>query len=240
MHRAQSVIVLSEFSKKYVMQTFGKSAGDITVIPPGVNIDRFRPVFDTRALRRNLSLPLDAHIVLFAGRLIEWKGVHRLIRAFAELHSRDHDAVLVIAGDGSERMRLEQQVREASLENSVMFVGFQKELLPQYYAAADVLVVASTREETFGMVTAEALASGTPVLGTAFGATPEILRELEPRLIIPTAESADIAARLIDFFFGGWRENLTREKLVASAQARFSWDSHADRSMDFYRTLKRA
>ena len=235
---AKKIHVLSTFSKEYVIRKFGRRAGDITIIPPGIDLQRFQPVEDKQALRRKLGLPPFAQIILFAGRLIAWKGPDRVIAAFAKVALRNPLAVLVIAGGGREEAELRVQAQTLGVEDRVHFVGFQREQLPQYYAAADVVIVASTREETFGMVTAEALACGTPVLGTPFGATAEILGAISFNLLLKGSRVDDIAERLEDFFNGEWRLPLTASLLRDSVISRFSWKAHSDQLVDFYHNLQ--
>ena len=234
MMRAKRIHVLSTFSKEYVMRKFGRRADDIEVIPPGINVARFTPSVDKTQLRVELGLPRRGQIALFAGRLIAWKGPDRIIAAFAKVAQHNSAAELVIAGGGREEASLRAQAMALGIDDRVHFVGFQNEKLPQYYAAADIVIVASTREETFGMVTAEALACGTPVLGTPFGATPEILGAIDENLVLKSSQIDDIAASLEMFFTGSWEASLRPERLRNSVVDRFSWDRHADRMIRFY------
>jgi SAM-dependent methyltransferase len=103
--------------------------------------------------------------------------------------------------------------------------------LPQYYQAADAFVLPTRELEGFGLITVEALASGTPVLATAIGATPEILRPLDPSLLFRAATPAAMAERLQTFL-----ENLTRDRSAADAmrtacrryaETEYGWDRSA-------------
>src|SRR5205814_7616551 len=94
------------------------------------------------------------------------------------------DVQLLLGGAGSLREPLEAQARASGLDKHVSFLGFVPEVeLPAFYQAADVFVLPTRELEGFGLVTVEALACGTPVLGTRVGATPEILAPLSPSLI---------------------------------------------------------
>src|SRR5207248_6833614 len=99
--------------------------------------------------------------------------------------SRRADAQLLIAGAGSRRADLEALARSLGIAEHVRFLGFVPDAdLPLYYQAADCFVLPTRELEGFGLVTVEALACGTPVLGTPVGATPELLDPLDPSLIL--------------------------------------------------------
>lgn len=91
-------------------------------------------------------------------------------------------------------------MRELGLEDHVRLLGFvPDEDLPRYYGAADAFVLPTRQLEGFGLVTVEALACGTPVLGTPIGATPEILGPLEPSLLSRDASAEAMADTLAWF-----------------------------------------
>lgn len=120
------------------------------------------------ALRAQLRLG-NQKIVLYLGRLEETKGLDYLIRAFAQ--SRSDDAVLVIAGDGSLREKLQALARKHGIQEKTRFVGYvAPQHTPPYYAIADLFVLPSismpTGKETWGLVVNEAMNQGVPVVAT--------------------------------------------------------------------------
>ncbi|GKU75832.1 glycosyltransferase [Paenibacillus sp. L3-i20] len=111
--------------------------------------------------------------VCYAGRLSEEKQVELLIESIIELHETYNHLELIIIGDGNRHDMLEQLVREADAEAFITFVGFKANPYP-YIASSSVLVCCS-RTESFGLVLAEALALGVPVIATKCGGPEEIL-----------------------------------------------------------------
>jgi glycosyltransferase involved in cell wall biosynthesis len=94
--------------------------------------------------------------------------------------------------------------------------------LRDWYRAADVFVLPTIAYEGFGMVTVEALASGTPVVGTPVGATPELLEPLEPRLVAGGDDPPSLAAAIGDAL--GLADADFRSRCRDYAVRRFDWD----------------
>jgi glycosyltransferase involved in cell wall biosynthesis len=106
---------------------------------------------------------------------------------------------LVIGGSGPMRAGLEEQARLLGLEQNVRFAGFIPEgELADYYGVADLFLLPTRVLEGFGLVTIEAMASGTPVLGTPVGGTQEILRRFDPSFLFPGLEPRDLARGILD------------------------------------------
>jgi glycosyltransferase involved in cell wall biosynthesis len=113
-------------------------------------------------------------------------------------------------------------------------LGFVPEAdLPALYAAADFSVVPTVALEGFGLVTVESLASGTPVLGTPVGATPEILEPLDHRFVFAAATAEAMAQRLGEVLGGSIRLP-NRETCQAYAQ-RYDWSEVTPKIMEVYR-----
>jgi len=153
------------------------------------------------SLRRTLNIDPGLKVVLSLGRLEEEKGLPFLIDAFASL--RRDDAVLVIAGTGSQRVRLQQLARERGIADRVRFPGYVLvEHTVPYYALAWAYVLPSitTRKhkETWGMVVNEAFNQGLPVIATdAVGAAAGgLIRDGLNGYIVPERDSAALARGL--------------------------------------------
>jgi glycosyltransferase involved in cell wall biosynthesis len=136
------------------------------VVLNGLEVSRFSPLPSRGALRQLLDIPPEATLSLFVGRLHKMKRVDLTLQAFARVVQSSPKAHLVIAGpdeDGSGK-RAQEQARALGLSGRVHFVGLLTgDALVQAYADADLLVLFSHREN-FGMVVAEAMAAGLPVL----------------------------------------------------------------------------
>ena len=161
----------------------------VETLPNGVDLLLFKP-HDRENARRRLGLPLNRSVLVSVGHLVELKGHHLVIEA---LRSLDRDTVLLIVGDGEMKSRLKELAQSMGFADRVRFCGSLPQAeLPWYYSAADVSVLASSRE---GMpnVLLESLACGTPVVSTSVGGAPEVVRGDVAGKLVKKREPAAIA-----------------------------------------------
>lgn len=191
---ADRVLVLSDFSRSLLLEDHPLNGNRVSTVPGLVDTERFAPGDGKAAARRRLGLEVDGPLLLTVRRLEPRMGIDRLLRALPLLGRAD--VTLVVAGTGSLAGDLPRLAAELGLGERVLFVGpvSDDSRLADWYRAADLFVLPTTAYEGFGMATVEALASGTPVVGTAIGATPELLAPLDPRLVAPTADPDALAA----------------------------------------------
>jgi glycosyltransferase involved in cell wall biosynthesis len=228
LRRSRSVIVLSEQSRGEVAE-FHYPPSQIRLLSGGVDLSRFRPAPDRGAVRDGLGLPRERRILLSVRRLAARMGLDILIEAMPAVIARHPDALLLIGGKGPEQERLEQMIRDRGLQDHVRLLGFiPDDDLVSYYQAADVFVLPTLALEGFGLVTVEALACGVPVIGTPVGATPEILRPLEPRLVSAAATPEALAESVLAFFDGPWSGDLSADRLRRYICDHFTWDRHTE------------
>jgi glycosyltransferase involved in cell wall biosynthesis len=221
LRRASRVHVLSRYSGALVEGLHGVPPARIVRIPGGVDLERFRPAADRDAVRRRLGLPSDACVLLTVRNLENRMGLDALLDAFATIAGDVPAVRLLIGGEGSRRAELEARARTRPLAGRVRFLGFvADEALASHYQAADFFVLPTRALEGFGLVTVEALACGTPVLGTPVGATPEILAPLDPALLFENESAGAIA--------GGLRRHLVGRDGEAAARMRRDCRRHAE------------
>jgi alpha-1,6-mannosyltransferase len=142
-------------------------------VPLGVDLELFSPQRRCPGLRQRYAAPGEV-LIVHCGRLSVEKRPHRSIDALARLRAAGVPAVLVVAGDGPLRPRLERQAAGTALP--VTFTGFisSRTAVATLLATADV-VLAPGPVETFGLAALEALACGTPVVVSGSGALPEVI-----------------------------------------------------------------
>jgi glycosyltransferase involved in cell wall biosynthesis len=187
---ADGVIAVCGALKEAIMR-LNIDADKVTVIPNGVDAEKFRPV-PRSAARAELGLPVDKRILLSVGGLVPRKGFDLLIKALRGVMDRAgaDDLYLVIVGEGAERKKLETLAADVGLSKSVRFAGsVAHKDLHLWYSAADVFCLASSREG-WPNVVLEAMACGTPVVATNVWGTPEIIRSDRVGLLTERTEAA--------------------------------------------------
>jgi glycosyltransferase involved in cell wall biosynthesis len=198
--RASQIIVLSQYSQQVLSQTQENVGRLTTVAWGGVDIEEFCPAANRLSLREYLGIAPDQTLLLSVRRLVSRMGIDILLSAVSQLRKRDRSIRLVLVGDGEKQVALERERDRLELRPHVTFLGRVPESeLQCWYRAADLFVLPTVAYEGFGMVTAEALACGTPVVGTRVGATSEILEPLDPDLLAatPTADGLVGAIRQV-------------------------------------------
>ncbi len=185
-----------EGEKTNLMHYYGADAAKIAMVPGGVDVDHFRPMDKTMA-RRRLGIDPRVSLLLAIGRLTPQKGQDRIIEALPHIETGSRPQLLVVGGNGDgdpERRRLQNIAAAAGVQERVTFCGSVAHRdLPVYYAAADVVVLAS-HYESFGLVGIEALACGRPVVSTPVGVMAELARLQRPGIITAEGSPAALAA----------------------------------------------
>lgn len=188
--RASRLVAVSKFARSRLVRWFPGCTERVRVIYNGVDTARFRP-------RPDPSFePTAAPTILSVGRLEETKGAHVLVDAFARL-ARPVDARLLIAGIGPAEPALRRQIQQLGMDESVRLLGLVPDgQLPALHASADLFVHPELTTPAFGLVTAEALSSGVPVIASRAGALPELVSPDVGRLVAPG--NAGALAQVID------------------------------------------
>jgi len=237
LRRADRIHVLSEFTRDIVCQAFHVPENKTFLVPGGVDLRRFVLGRDRAEARARLGLPLACTLFVTVRRLEPRMGLDNLLEAMARVALVHPQAYLVIVGQGSLRPYLEEIVHRLELEERVRFAGFvPDESLLDYYHAADYFVLPTVALEGFGMATVEALATGTPVLGTPVGATREILSSLNPDWLFPD-ESPQAMAAAMARVAAQPPDMATRIQCRQFVQEHYDWDHQVERLEQEYLAL---
>ena len=196
--RSNACAANSRATAKVALELAGRE--DIQIIPMGVDIDFFSRTRNTEGFQDGFDK--KEQTILFAGRLIEWKGVDYLIKAFAQVLEKRSDVRLLILGSGPRKSILEDLSKELNIQQKVEFhdAVCQEELV-LYYSRSDVFVLPSIvsdsgETEGLGVVLLEAMAGGLPVIGTRVGGIPDIIKDGETGLLAQPRNPGDLAHKI--------------------------------------------
>ncbi len=230
----QRIFVLSRFMADRFAKAHPGFADRVDCLPGGVDLDRFRPTEDRQAAKATLRFPSRGPLLLTVRNLEPRMGIDNLLHGMKVVVKEGREANLLIGGEGPLKADLEGLAKHLGLETSVRFEGYiPDERLPIYYQAADFFILPSKALEGFGLVAVEAVACGTPVLGTPVGAIPEILGEFQPDLLFEGTEPEAIAQGILEHLNRAQANpqgyEALRKRCRDYATAQFGWDQIVER-----------
>jgi D-inositol-3-phosphate glycosyltransferase len=180
----------------------------IAIVPCGFNPKEFYPI-DKAIARNYLKLRNDEKILLQLGRMVPRKGVDNVIRALGEIKDQHPKLKLLVVGGESdcadpaltpEIGRLQQLAEALGIEQQVIFTGRKtRALLKYYYAAADVFI-STPWYEPFGITPLEAMACGTPVIGSNVGGIKYSVVHNRTGFLVPPREPQLLAEKITQLF----------------------------------------
>lgn len=230
--RADVAVSCSAFNAATVEQHYGIRP---RVIYNGFDADLFSPQEPDPALRKEYA-PGGEGIVLYAGRLIPWKGVQYAITAMREVPG----AVLLVAGEGHYRPELEQLAQAEGVAGQVRFLGvIPHEQLPRLLAVTDVLVATSFASETFGIALVEAESCQVPVVASHFGGFPEVVQDGVTGLLVPPQDAQALALALRELLADPARRRQMGQAGRRWVHERFHWERVAERVLEAYQQVLR-
>jgi D-inositol-3-phosphate glycosyltransferase len=253
-HFVDAIVAATPVDREQMISYYQAPSERIHIIPPGVNLDLFRPM-PSQGARTRVGSPCDpceeSHMLLYVGRMDPLKGVDNLLRALpyvvcdlpADWSSRI--CLALIGGDAEssdeslrqEMARLEQLKAELGVAEFATFLGRRdQDELPYYYSAADISIIPS-HYESFGMVALESLACGTPVVASRVGGLTYIVEDGTNGFLVPQGDPVALANRISQLLddcqlrrqMGLYGMELARD---------FAWPNIADRIVALYETAR--
>jgi len=227
--RADRTVALSAFMRGELAQLSAAAGASCELLPGGVDTGRF-------SVDPSVARAADGAPQLFtARRLTPRTGVDRLVEAMPGI-VRDHPRVrLAIAGVGEMDGMLRERAESLGMADRIRFLGrVSEDELVGWYRSSTLVVMPTLSLEGFGLTTAEALACGTPVVGTPVGATPELLAPLDPALIAPDNTPASLAATVSRALGDPVALRAVAARSRAQVEPTMGWDAIAARYIALY------
>jgi len=242
--QADLIMTVSEFSRQGIIEHFGISGENIRVVSEAAGKD-FRPIREPNLLSAKLApfgLDISTRYILYVGGIAPHKNLSALINAYSGLikDSRHNDIKLVLVGDYERDVflvdnKLRALIKKLHLTDNVVFTGFiSDEELVCFYNAALVFVLPSFMEG-FGLPAAEAIACGTPVIGSKTTALPEVLGDAG--LFFDPNKPDELLEHLTIIIENGELRKKLALRSIRRASA-FSWQKSAVQVLNVFNNLK--
>ncbi|HSH31185.1 MAG TPA: glycosyltransferase [Candidatus Saccharimonadales bacterium] len=228
---ADQVIAECPQDKNDLVSLYGADPAAITMIPCGFDPHQFYPI-DKLLARMLLRFDPHERLILHLGRLVPRKGADTIVQALANLKKRQIKARLVIVGGESDEPnpavtpeigRLQALARRLGVARQVTFAGRKaRDKLKFYYSAADVFVT-TPWYEPFGITPLEAMACGTPVIGSNVGGIKYSVIDGKTGFLVPPNNPAVLASKLKDLLQSQKLHNYFSEKALERVSGALTW-----------------
>ena len=232
-------IIIPSKNSRYL---YSKYLDKLEEIPLGIITSTFKPLENKNDLRKSRNLPTDVPIILFAGYLVHYKGVYKLIEAFEIVKREISDALLIISGDGPVKDNLKSIVKKKDLAKSVVFLGRTlHSRICELYNLSDLLVLLSIKDEKylpegecFPISILEAMSCSLPVVVTNVGG-PKCIVEPEFGLRVDPLDVQGIAEAAISILSDKNLRYKMGKEARKKAVEKYDIERVVDRYIDLYK-----
>jgi D-inositol-3-phosphate glycosyltransferase len=244
---ADRLIAATPAERAQMLWLYRANRRKIEIVPPGVDLTRFRPIASESA-KQCIGLAPDHKLMLFVGRIEPLKGVDTIFESMS-LIKRDAPHLLeklslgIIGGDldapaddNREMERLKLLREQLGLDDLIVFLGAKdQDTLNYYYAASEALIMPSDYE-SFGMVALEAMASGTPVIASEVGGLAYLVQNCVNGYHVPTREPQALADKIRILLEQPDERKRLADNAVSCAQE-YAWPRIADRLLKIFDSM---
>jgi glycosyltransferase involved in cell wall biosynthesis len=243
---ADAVIAECPQDKNDLIEYYNAPLERITVIPCGFSAKEFYPINREIACAL-LGLKTEEKILLQLGRMVPRKGVDNVVRSLGNLKSSGVPYRLVVVGGETddpnpmacpEIARLQKIAREQGVEDKVTFVGRKnREMLKYYYCAADVFI-STPWYEPFGITPLEAMACGTPVIGSNVGGIKYSVLDGKTGFLVPPNNPAELASKVEELMSNPALHLQMKKASIQRVKENFTWQKVATLVAELYKQIQ--
>jgi L-malate glycosyltransferase len=227
--KSDGLSAVSQYLRSETMSAFGCTGCRIEVIPNFID----PAVYDRARYEPQLRDQIDAgrKVLIHISNFRPVKRVREVVQIYARV-ARQIPSVLVMVGDGPDRVLAEQEARDLGVADRVYFLGKLESVAP-LLASADLFLL-PTQSESFGLSALEALATGVPVVGARAGGLPEVVRDGETGALCVGGDVEGMAQAAIELLGDAHRRQAASTLAAADARERFSMDAVVGQYEEFY------
>ena len=230
--KAASVVVTVSDKNRKILQTRGIS--EVQVVPNGIPLDLIQTLNNDRVNMIRENIPTK-YFLLGVGNLVARKKFDVAIKAVAKLVSRGYDVTYIIIGEGTEKGRLLKLIKELRLEERVKILPRRERLLDvyEYMKACDIFLLPSVMEG-FGVVFAEAMSLGKPIVGCKAGVVSDLVQHMKTGLLAEEDDVEGVSSLLEQLMVdSGLRRNIGQQA-QKHVLDKFTWVRNAEQMLEVY------
>ena len=240
---ARTIICVSEAARQHLVKTWQVNPDKVVVMPNGVDLDLFRPDYDSRPVRAELGLN-GGPVVGFVGGFQHWHGLERLVESFALTLTEVPNAKLLLVGDGRARPTIEAKIAEMGLESAVIITGLvPQDHVPRLLAATDVAVLPYPqlpRELWFSPLKLyEYMAAGKAIVASSSGQIAEVIQDGHNGLLVEAGNVADLTQATLSLLKNPAERSRLGRNARHQAVMQHSWDQYIKRLEEIYLSVLR-
>ena len=207
----------------------------VVAIPNGIDFDEFDLPYSKEDCRKLLGLPFNKKILLFIGNLVPQKGTDVLLQAMTMILKELPDTLLIVAGKGNMRKKLQELSLRLGIETNVIFSGYLGDEKRFYYKASDLFVIPSLLD-CFPIVNLEAMACGIPIVASKVGGIPDAIKNGENGLLVRPGSPNDLSDAIIYLLQNERERKLMGENGKKKVKC-YSWEKIAEDTEKIYKEL---
>lgn len=230
---ADRVITSGQAILDHLVQINALDPARIISIPAGIDVQRFAPVADSRAVRHELGFADTDFVIGIVAVLRSWKGHTYLIDAIRRLAEDNVPAKLLIVGTGPQEEALKRKVHQLGMNSRVVMVGHRTDV-PRLISAMDCSVLPAIRNEATSQALPQALAMKVPVIATAVGGLPEVVIHQQTGLLIPPGDWEALCRALLWVHQHPVEAKQMAERGYAHVYANFTFERMIERTEAVY------
>ncbi|RMF85048.1 MAG: glycosyltransferase family 1 protein [Nitrospinota bacterium] len=237
-HQTDHFFTVSRALQEECCRVGGIAATRISVVPGGVDTQRFHPDVDGRSIREEFHLAETAPVIGIVARLAPSRGHLTLLAALQHVVRRYPQVKLLIVGKGEYRPVLERHVRAQGLEKQVIFTGYREDDLPAVLAAMDVFVLLHGGSEGSCRALLEAMAMGKACVAGAEGALQENVEDRRSGLVVDPEDPREIAEAILCLLQDRQRAAQMGREARRRVERCFTEKHRVERTVEVYQARK--
>lgn len=229
----QRILAFTPEEQEHLKTLYHAHSTPISLVPPGIDPDRFHPVPSSVALK-HIGIHAKKPLILFVGRLDPIKRLENLLKAIKEIQNQKV-SLIVIGGEEQDQDLF--QVRTVAtglgIQNMTSFLGSRDQReLPFYYSAARMTVIPSSYE-SFGLVALESMACGTPVVASRVGGLEYLIKDGKTGFLVQPESKSELSRAIVALLCdSNLHQSMSRASIRRALQ--FSWSHIIPRVLSVY------